>query len=344
MLTGPDPFLTVTLPFEGSPAMTSAPFSPLSIPISIALNGSGWHPAAWRFNGRPPHELFTAGFWTEQVELADAALVDLVTLENTVTLHGGSSHRALGSGRTLHAHFDASRLAARLARTTTRIGLVPAVGAHELAEAYGSLHLLALHGTSRSGWQLPAPPRSGLTAARNPVLQQLSDPAWRPIVTASAGDRTGYEHAAAHADVLFLSPDLVHQLPTAIAQVRVAETAVGRTREPLRVFADVNLVLGDTVSAARARELRLQRSIGRNAGAFRSPLVGDSDTVATALLAMHRQGVSGFRLRPACSVSDLEAVVNGLLPELARRTAPASSSAALPLRRRLGLDAFALAA
>jgi hypothetical protein len=33
------------------------------IHLAAALDGAGWHPAAWRSQGAHPGELFAAGYW-----------------------------------------------------------------------------------------------------------------------------------------------------------------------------------------------------------------------------------------------------------------------------------------
>ncbi|MFC7766806.1 hypothetical protein [Leucobacter soli] len=42
----------------------------------MALDGAGWHPAAWREPGARPDELFRASYWQSLVSRAEAAGVD----------------------------------------------------------------------------------------------------------------------------------------------------------------------------------------------------------------------------------------------------------------------------
>ena len=44
--------------------------------LAVALDGTGWHPASWREPGARADELFTAGFWVDQVREAEAGLLD----------------------------------------------------------------------------------------------------------------------------------------------------------------------------------------------------------------------------------------------------------------------------
>src|SRR6266699_3037975 len=42
--------------------------------LSVALDGAGWHPAAWREPRARPAELFTARYWTDVIAKAIATL------------------------------------------------------------------------------------------------------------------------------------------------------------------------------------------------------------------------------------------------------------------------------
>ncbi len=51
----------------------------------MALNGAGWHPAAWREDARP-RELFSAGYGADLVVEAEQAALDFVTIEDALAL------------------------------------------------------------------------------------------------------------------------------------------------------------------------------------------------------------------------------------------------------------------
>src|SRR5580692_1631515 len=62
------------------------PESP-SIPalhLAVALDGAGWHPAAWREPDARPRELFTARYWADLVAECERGLLDFVTLEDSL--------------------------------------------------------------------------------------------------------------------------------------------------------------------------------------------------------------------------------------------------------------------
>jgi alkanesulfonate monooxygenase SsuD/methylene tetrahydromethanopterin reductase-like flavin-dependent oxidoreductase (luciferase family) len=95
--------------------------------IGIALDGAGWHPAAWREPDARPAELFTAGYWTDVVLEAERGLADFVTFEDSLSLQ--SSHRDQPDQRVdqVRGRLDAVLIAARVAPVTSGIGLIPTV-------------------------------------------------------------------------------------------------------------------------------------------------------------------------------------------------------------------------
>ncbi|HVW44899.1 MAG TPA: LLM class flavin-dependent oxidoreductase [Amycolatopsis sp.] len=121
--------------------------------LAVALDGAGWHPAAWRAPDARPDELFTARYWTDLVTEAEKGLVDFVTIEDSL---GPQSTKIDGpDDRTdqVRGRLDAVLIAARVAPHTRRIGLVPtAVVTHtepfHLAKAIATLDYVS---TGRAG-------------------------------------------------------------------------------------------------------------------------------------------------------------------------------------------------
>ncbi|MGW3124156.1 LLM class flavin-dependent oxidoreductase [Streptomyces sp. NPDC001107] len=105
--------------------MSSTPASHLH--LAVALDGTGWHPASWREQVARPRDLFTAGYWADQVAEAERGLLDFVTLEDGLGLQ--SSHYGELDGRTdeVRGRLDAVLIASRIAPLTRHIGLVPTV-------------------------------------------------------------------------------------------------------------------------------------------------------------------------------------------------------------------------
>lgn len=98
-----------------------------SLHIAVALDGAGWHPAAWREPDADPAGLFTARYWTDLVQEAERGLLDLVTIEDSLSMQSGD--RLAHDDRTdqVRGRLDAVLIAARVAPVTTHIGLVPSV-------------------------------------------------------------------------------------------------------------------------------------------------------------------------------------------------------------------------
>lgn len=95
--------------------------------LAVALDGAGWHPAAWREPDARAGELFTAGYWTDLVQQAQRGLLDLVTIEDGFSQQ--ADHHESASDRTdrVRGRLDANLIAARVAPTTSHIGLLPTV-------------------------------------------------------------------------------------------------------------------------------------------------------------------------------------------------------------------------
>jgi alkanesulfonate monooxygenase SsuD/methylene tetrahydromethanopterin reductase-like flavin-dependent oxidoreductase (luciferase family) len=108
--------------------VSSAPSSlPSSLHLAVALDGAGWHPAAWREPVARPRDLLTASYWTDLITEAERGLLDFVTIEDALGLQ--SSRFLEPDGRTdqVRGQLDAVLIAARVAPLTRHIGLIPTV-------------------------------------------------------------------------------------------------------------------------------------------------------------------------------------------------------------------------
>lgn len=101
------------------------PAPPSTLHLAVALDGAGWHPAAWREPGARPGELLAPRYWTDVVQLAESGLLDFVTIEDSLGMQ--SARYADADPRTdqVRGRLDAVLLAARVAPLTSRIGLIP---------------------------------------------------------------------------------------------------------------------------------------------------------------------------------------------------------------------------
>lgn len=96
--------------------------------LAIALDGAGWHPAAWREASARPTELTSPRYWRDLVTRADAAGITFATIEDALSLGGRTQDPDAETRRDrVRGQLDAVVLASFLAPLTERIGLVPTV-------------------------------------------------------------------------------------------------------------------------------------------------------------------------------------------------------------------------
>jgi alkanesulfonate monooxygenase SsuD/methylene tetrahydromethanopterin reductase-like flavin-dependent oxidoreductase (luciferase family) len=387
--------------------------SPLPLHVAVALDGAGWHPAAWREPGARPAELFSARYWTDLARTAERGLLDLVTIEDSLGLQSGD-HLAEPDRRTdrVQGRLDAELIAAFLAPLTGRIGLVPTVTTTHTEPFHVASALATLDHDSRgrAGWrvqtsvrpdeaahfgrrsipglrrdQLHTPEAEALIAElfgeaadaievvrrlwdsweddaeiRDAVRGKFLDrdklhhvdftgdrfsvrgpsivprpPQGQPLVVSLGHGDEPYRLAARGADVLFVTPHQADEARGIVERVREIEAEVGRDGEPLRVLADLVVVLGDTEDHARERLERLDAI---------DPLTSDAAILATTpsaladlLVSWQRAGLDGYRLRPAVLPTDLDRIVDGLVPALQQRGAFRTAYVGSTLRERFGL-------
>ncbi|MDO0924715.1 LLM class flavin-dependent oxidoreductase [Streptomyces sp. TG1A-8] len=101
--------------------------SPSPLHLAVALDGAGWHPAAWREPVARPRDLLTAAYWTDLVTEAERGLLDFVTIEDALGLQSSSPTGPDGRTYQVRGRLDAVLIAARVAPLTRHIGVVPTV-------------------------------------------------------------------------------------------------------------------------------------------------------------------------------------------------------------------------
>src|ERR1700729_4233268 len=101
------------------------PDSSSSLHLAVALDGAGWHPAAWREPDARPDALFDAGYWADLVAEAERGALDFVTIEDSLTLQSDDHLEADERVDRVRGVLDAVLIAARIAPRTKAIGLVP---------------------------------------------------------------------------------------------------------------------------------------------------------------------------------------------------------------------------
>ena len=162
--------------------MTSA--RPAHLHLAVALDGAGWHPAAWREADAEPQRLFTAGYWTELARHAERGLLDFLTIEDGLDLQSDDRFQADARLDRVRGRLDAVLIAARVAPATRHIGFVPtAITTHtepfHLSKAIATLDYVS---SGRAGIRVQAGVRAGPAAhfgrREIPPLQadRLADP------------------------------------------------------------------------------------------------------------------------------------------------------------------------
>jgi alkanesulfonate monooxygenase SsuD/methylene tetrahydromethanopterin reductase-like flavin-dependent oxidoreductase (luciferase family) len=101
------------------------PDSSSRLHLAVALEGAGWHPAAWREPDARPAELLEARYWADLVAEAERASLDFVTIEDALTLQSDNLFEPDYRIDRVRGRLDAVLIAARIAPRTQRIGLVP---------------------------------------------------------------------------------------------------------------------------------------------------------------------------------------------------------------------------
>lgn len=169
-----------------------APSSPLH--LVAALDGAGWHPAAWREPGARPTELLTAGYWTDLAQEAERGLLDAVTIEDALNLQSDDPFTPDDRTDRVRGRLDAVLVASRVAPTTRHLGFLPtAVVTHtepfHLSKAIATLDHVS---TGRAGVRIQVaarpdtaghfgrrelPPIDRATAATGPLVTELFDEA-----------------------------------------------------------------------------------------------------------------------------------------------------------------------
>lgn len=380
--------------------------------VAVALEGAGWHPAAWREDDARPRDLTSPGYWAELVRAADDAGVAFATFEDALAFAGRWTDRDEPRTDAARGRLDAVLLASFLAPLTRRIGLVPTVTTTHPEPFHLATGLQTLDHAShgRAGVRIvagssPAERANFGRRADGPVGFPASgrvedDPAWeaafreagevvevirgladsweddaiirdvesgrfldrdrvhnlefegeffsikgasivprspqgQPLITALAHQTIPYEFAAQHADVVFVTPSDPAATAGILAELVEASDDVRTEVEPLRVFADLLVLVEAWRAAAEETWSRLQEREALVTDA--RVVVGTADDVVEEIRAFATAGVDGVRLRPARLPADLVAIADLVVPAAQARGVLLPDGGESTLRERLGL-------
>lgn len=129
-------------------------------PVLItALQGAGWHPAAWRTAGPAARRLSSLRHWRDVVVEQDRLGVDAVTIEDTFTAGPLDASGDLDT-RTVVGRLDALMVASAVAPATRSVGLVPTVSVTHTEPFHVATGLQTLDHVSlgRAGWRVQVSP------------------------------------------------------------------------------------------------------------------------------------------------------------------------------------------
>lgn len=386
---------------------------PIPLRLGVALDGAGFHPAAWRSADARPADLLSPRYWADLATVADEAGLDFLTIEDAFGLQGqtldGPERQRLALGR-----LDAVLTASYLGRRTRHIGLVPTASTTHAEPFHIASTIATLDYVSegRGGWRpqvsgrpeeaahlgLRSLPGIDLRRFDEPdvqaVVRELFDeasdavevvrrlwdsweddaiirdvptgrfidrhklhyidfegrhfsvkgpsivprpPQGQPLVVALAHTTVPFRFAAGSADVVLVTPSGPDDAPRWIADVRAAEAEVGRDGEPLRILADLVVLVDATQAGAAARKAQLDQWAGSPLRSDAEIVVGTPDELVDHLVAYADAGIEGFRLRPAVLPTDLAAIAGPVVDGLRRagRFQPAAEGGSL--RSRFGL-------
>lgn len=128
----------------------------MALHLALALDGAGWHPAAWREPSSRPRDLLTPGYWADLARTAERGGLDLLTIEDSLALQSHDNRTPDDRTDEVRGRLDALLIASFLAPLTSTIGLVPTVTTthtepFNVAKAVATLDHTSL---GRAGWQV----------------------------------------------------------------------------------------------------------------------------------------------------------------------------------------------
>ncbi|QZQ57071.1 LLM class flavin-dependent oxidoreductase [Curtobacterium sp. TC1] len=127
--------------------------------LVTALQGAGWHPAAWRVAGPVAQRLTSLRHWRDVVVEQDRLGVDAVTIEDSFTAGPADAAGDLDT-TTVVGRLDALLVANAVAPATRAVGLVPTVSVTHTEPFHVATGLQTLDHVSlgRAGWRIQVSP------------------------------------------------------------------------------------------------------------------------------------------------------------------------------------------
>ena len=162
-------------------------------------------------------------------------------------------------------------------------------------------------------------------------------PQGRPLLTVLAHQTVPYRLAAEHADLVYVTPHDDPGLAGIRSELDAAADELRTGGEPLRVYADLLVLVEDTGAAARSAATRLDEWDGSPLASDARIIVGTPGDVADAVRELVDAGVDGVRLRPARQPADVVAIAEKVVPLLRSTRTLREDDGRGTLRARLDL-------
>jgi alkanesulfonate monooxygenase SsuD/methylene tetrahydromethanopterin reductase-like flavin-dependent oxidoreductase (luciferase family) len=168
--------------------------------LSVALDGAGWHPAAWREPRARPGELLSARYWVDVIAEAERGLLDFVTIEDGLSLQSARYGEPDSRTDQVRGRLDAVLIAARAAPLTRHIGLIPTVVVTHTEPFHVSKAIATLDyvSTGRAGVRVrvSASPHEAAHFGRRSLprldLRDRTDPAVQQLITGLFDEAADY--------------------------------------------------------------------------------------------------------------------------------------------------------
>ncbi|GAA1858135.1 hypothetical protein [Myceligenerans crystallogenes] len=297
--------------------------------LGLDLSGAGAVPASWTGGPRVARQ-FDAGRTADLVADAERALLDLVTFDDAFALKP--------TGRELRGHLDSAVGVSRLARTTSRIGLVASLDPSRVPREHVITALASLDRATggRAAWQLE--PRAGEAArilpAVNGVRAGLPGPR-TPLVVVRAATYMDLVEVAHRADVVRLRATDLGQAAAMRRALRAVAAGAGRDPDSIRVLLEARVVLAADETGAQLRaELAGVTAEAADTLTHIGTARGFAAIIAQAAV---EDAVDGFHLLPAHLDADVPVITHRLVPMLRRAGLFRSEYPGTSLRATLGV-------
>jgi alkanesulfonate monooxygenase SsuD/methylene tetrahydromethanopterin reductase-like flavin-dependent oxidoreductase (luciferase family) len=305
----------------------------MTLHLAVALDGAGWHPAAWREPDARPRELLTAQYWTDLVQTAEAGKLDFVTIEDSL----GPGPDGTGQVR---GRLDAVLIAARVAPLTSRIGLVPtAVATHtepfHLSKAIATLDYVS---NGRAGVHVEVSDDErdyrhfGRREYPSPGLQEEA----RDYVEVLRRLWDSWEDGAEIRDVAtgrFVDREKLHYIDFSGQWFSVKGPSITPRPpqgQPLVAGPDADIVFVEPSAPVEHERTFADLRVLLDSGSA-------AEALADQVIALYDKGFAGVRLHPGRLPHDLDLIVSRVVPELQQRGVFRREYEATTLRGLFGL-------